>query len=236
MSAKILQNKPAWLAQPGFRLGALLATLLLVGLFTALGPAERTLGTNIRIVYLHGAWVWTGKLAFGLAALAGLAGLLRPVSRFHLPEWSLALGRTGLLFWLTYLPLSLLVMLVNWGGFFFDEPRWKVSLMFGVVGLLLQAALYLLNSPRLTMLANLLFGAALWLMIGETPTEMHPVSPIFGSDAFLIQVYFVGLLALVVLLAAQVAILFHKWHLPTISPPPQPAPSPLKGAPRRGRE
>ena len=210
MSAKTLRNKPAWLSLPALRLAALLATMLLIGLVTALGPPERTLGTNIRIVYLHGAWVWTGKLAFGLAALAGLAGLLKPDSRFHLPEWSLALGRTGLLFWLTYLPLSLLVMQVNWGGFFFDEPRWKVSLMFGIVGVLLQVALYLLNTPRLTMLTNLLFGAALWVMIGEAPTEMHPVSPIFGSDAFLIQVYFIGLLVLVVLLAAQAALLIRK--------------------------
>jgi hypothetical protein len=210
MSVKTLQNKTAWHSLPAVRLGAMGVTMLLIGLVTALGPPERTLGINIRVVYLHGAWVWTGKLAFGLAALAGLAGLLRPGSRWQLPQWSLALGRTGLLFWLTYLPLSLLVMQVNWGGFFLDEPRWKVSLMFGIVGALLQTALLLLNSPRLTLLTNLLFGVALWLMIAEAPTEMHPVSPIFGSDAFMIQLYFIGLLVLVLLLAAQAALLIRE--------------------------
>ena len=33
----------------------LLALLLVAGL-TAIGPEERTLGENVRVVYLHGAW------------------------------------------------------------------------------------------------------------------------------------------------------------------------------------
>ena len=46
-------------------------------LIAALAPAEKDLGTKVRVVYFHGAWVWAGKIAFGLAALAGLIGLLR---------------------------------------------------------------------------------------------------------------------------------------------------------------
>jgi len=206
MADKIIQNAKAGGFQSGLgRAGLLLLTLALIALATALGPPERTLGTNIRIVYLHGAWVWTGKIAFGLAALAGLAGLLLRRKRRLAQEASLALGRTGLLFWLTNLPLALLVMQVNWGGFFFDEPRWKVSLMFGIVASMMQAALYLLNSGWVACLANLFLGSTLWLLLGEATTEMHPVSPIFGSDATGIQVFFVALLGLVLLLCAQAA-------------------------------
>ena len=35
-----------------------LLTLLLIVFLTTLSPAEHSLGTHIRIVYLHGAWVW----------------------------------------------------------------------------------------------------------------------------------------------------------------------------------
>jgi hypothetical protein len=207
MSEKIVRNNLLSISLTGKRQAALfLLNILLVAILTALGPLERTLGANIRVVYLHGAWVWTAKLIFGLAAVAGLVSLVLPKVRQRWEEWSLALGRTGLIFWLIYLPLALVVMQVNWGGFFFDEPRWRVSLMFGIVGTLLQAALYLVNTPWITSMANLLFGGALWVMIDTAATEMHPVSPIFGSDALGIQVYFVALLVLVLLLGVQVAI------------------------------
>ena len=37
-------------------------TLLAILAMTALGPAERSLGTNVRAVYLHGAWVWAALI------------------------------------------------------------------------------------------------------------------------------------------------------------------------------
>ncbi len=183
----------------------LLLNLTLIAMALAFGPLENSLGTNIRLVYLHGAWVEFGKFAFGLAALAGLGGLVLP-TRLHPWRWqavSLALGRTGLFFWLTYLPMSLLVMQATWGGFFFDEPRWRVPLMFGVVGTLLQAGLYLLNSPRLACLANLVYGAALWLVLGGLTNVLHPDSPIFNSGSARIEFYFIVLLVLTLFLGAQ---------------------------------
>src|SRR3972149_11905508 len=86
---------------------ALVVTIILIAVITALGPTERPLGENLRLVVLHGAWVWTGKILFAAAALTGLAGLFLPRSFWS--NLSLALGRAGLLFWLTYLPMSLLL-------------------------------------------------------------------------------------------------------------------------------
>ncbi len=182
----------------------LLATLLVIGLVTAFGPTEKTLGENLRLVVLHGAWVWTGKIAFGLAALAGLLALV-----FRKPfwqRWTLSLGRTGLIFWLTYLPMSLIVQQLNWGGIFWDEPRWRVPFTFGVVGLLLQIGLLLLNQADLTALGNLAFGAALWWQLGDIENVLHPDSPIFGSNSLSIQVFFVSLLLLSLFAAAQIGL------------------------------
>src|SRR5512141_2760210 len=125
-----------------YRIPALLVTLALIALVASLAPLEKTLGAGIRLVYFHGAWVETGKIAFALASLAGLAGLLRLGRTKDLwPAWSLALGRTALVFWLTYLPLSLLLQQLEWGGIFWDEPRWKAPLAFGVAAVLVQVAL-----------------------------------------------------------------------------------------------
>src|SRR3972149_192659 len=98
-----------------------LLTLLLIALLTTFGPQEKSLGTNVRIVYLHGAWVLAAELAFLAAGLAELLGLLLRRESFH--HWSAALGRAGMLFWLTYLPLSLWALQANWNGLFLAGPR-----------------------------------------------------------------------------------------------------------------
>ena len=72
-------------------------TVILIALLALFGPEEESLGANVRIVYLHGAWVLTAELVLLLAGLAGLIGLVTPRKNFH--GWSAALGRTGIFFW-----------------------------------------------------------------------------------------------------------------------------------------
>lgn len=194
--------------QRGYSPVWLLVTILAIATVTAFGPTERTLGENLRLVMLHGAWVWTGKILFAAAAVSGLAGLLLPRSIWS--NLSLALGRAGLLFWLTYLPMSLVVQMQNWGGIFWDEPRWRVPFTFGVVGLLLQLGLWVINQPRVTNLANLIFGILLWWQLGGITNVLHPDSPIFGSNSTGIQVFFLVLLGLMVLAGAQITLLLFR--------------------------
>ena len=110
-----------------------LGIVCLIGILALFGPKDETLGANVRIVYLHGAWVLTAELAFAVAGLTGLIGLLTRRAIWH--DWSAALGRTGLFFWLTYLPLSLWAMEANWNGLFLAEPRFRSAVTFAIVGL-----------------------------------------------------------------------------------------------------
>ncbi len=181
-------------------------TLVLIAALTALAPAERTLGGNLRLVLLHGAWVWSGKVLFAAAGLCGLAALIRPAGW---ADWSRALAWSALLFWVTYLPMSLLVQLQNWGGIFWDEPRWRIPFTFGVAALLLQGGLAALNRPRLTGLANAAFGLALWLALGGAENILHPQSPVAQSGSPVIQLSFGLLLGLALLTGAQIALLFR---------------------------
>ena len=177
-------------------------TLLAIVLVSLLTPAEKSLGFKLRLVYLHGAWVWAGILAFGAAALAGLVGLFSP-QRYA--RWSLALGRTGLFFWLTYLPMSLLVMQLMWGGLFFDEPRWRIPFLIAIAEVILQVALAVLDTPRVTCAANLLFGIAIYALLLPAGSVLHPESPVFDSDSLIIKVIFIALLLLTSALGAQMS-------------------------------
>lgn len=195
----LTQTRALWIA--------LLIILALIALVTALSPIERTLGGNARLVYFHGAWVWAGKLAFGAAAIAGCVGLLW--RRQVWQRYALALGRAGLFFWITYLPLSLYVQQVNWGGIFWDEPRWRIPLMFGIVGVLLQVGLWLIGDLRLASAANLVFGVALWWSLGTIQNVLHPNSPITQSTAIDIQIFFAALLLLSLAFGAVLARLLY---------------------------
>ena len=184
----------------------MLAGFLLSAAFTRLGPEEATLGTNVRVVYLHGAWVWTSLAAFIAAALMGLAALILRHESLH--AWSRALGRTGLFFWITYLPISLWAMQANWNGLFLAEPRWRFAMIFAITGILLQLGLSFL--PVIwSSLGNIAYLVALFVALQSAENVMHPPGPMLESDFGRIQVFFIILTLLLLFTAWQ----FARWMM-----------------------
>lgn len=165
-------------------------TVLLLAVLSLFGPEEQSLGSNVKIVYLHGAWVMAAELAMAAAGLVGLLALV--LRRMQLHQWSAALGRTGIIFWITYLPLSLWAMNANWNRLFLAEPRFGLALTFAIVGTLMQIGLWLMSMDWVTSLANLVFFVALRVAFSSASNVMHPPpSPIFGSGLWNIIIFFV---------------------------------------------
>lgn len=187
-----------------------IATLIVIALLALFGPEERSLGANVRIVYLHGAWVLAAELAFAAAALAGLLALITKRDAFHL--WSAALGRTGIFFWVTYLPLSLWAMQTNWNGLFLSEPRFRLALIFAVTGVLLQVGLWIINTNWVTSLSNILFIVVLRVIFSTAENVMHPPpSPIFNSGNYVIIGFFLALVILTLLASYFLTRIFLKF-------------------------
>lgn len=193
-----------------------LGVIALVAIATLFGPEEKSLGANVRLVYLHGAWVIAAEMSLIAAAIAGALALLArfvPVlaaRQATLHHWSAALGRTGILFWVTYLPLSMLAMQTNWNGLFLSEPRFRLALTFAIVGALMQAGLWIISSPWLTSAANIVFIVVLRVVFSTATYIMHPPpSPIFNSGNMVIIGFFVGLN----LLAWLAAYFLTRWFL-----------------------
>ncbi len=163
-----------------------------IAILSLFGPADQTLGPNVRIVYLHGALVLTAEIAFAFAALTGLVGLIVRREAWH--DWSAALGRAGIVFWIIYIPLSLWAMETNWNGLFLAEPRFRLAVTFAVVGLLMQIGLWLISLSWLTSAANLVFFVVLRVVFAAAQYVMHPPpSPIFSSGDWRIIGFFVAL-------------------------------------------
>jgi hypothetical protein len=177
-----------------------IATVIVIALLALFGPEERSLGASVRIVYLHGAWVLAAELAFVAAGLAGLIALITRRAVLH--DWSAALGRTGIFFWVTYLPLSLWAMQSNWNGLFLAEPRFRLAAIFAVTGILLQVGLWLINTDWVTSTANILFIVVLRIIFSTAENIMHPPpSPIFNSGNYVIIGFFVALILLTLVAA-----------------------------------
>ena len=192
----------------------LLVTLVAIAGFTAIGPPEKTLGANARLVYLHGVWVWTALAAFMAAGMAGVWGLI--THREALQRWSRSLGRTGLIFWITYLPISLWAMETNWNGLFLAEPRWRLAVIFAIGGLLLQAGLSLVDRPAWASAANLVYLLVLLLALQTTENVMHPPGPILHSEAQRIQLHFAVLLGLTLAAGWQIARWWQHFESPGV--------------------
>jgi hypothetical protein len=173
-----------------------------------IGPAEAVLGEGLRAVYLHGAWVWTALLAIGASGLLGIAAWVG--SRPALHRWSTALGQAGLIFWWTYLPLSLWAMQLNWNGLFLQEPRWRVAVDFAIAGSFLQLAILLLRSPRVASALNAAYAASLGYALLRAGQVMHPPSPVLTSNSWRLIGYFMLLLTLCAAAALQLARWFRQ--------------------------
>jgi len=175
-------------------------TVIVIALLALFGPEEQSLGSSVRIVYLHGAWVLAAELAFLAAGIAGLIGLIAKRGTFH--NWSAALGRTGIVFWVTYLPMSLWAMQANWNGLFLVEPRFRLALIFAVTGVILQVGLWLVNMNWITSLANVIYIIVLRVIFSTADNVMHPPpSPIFNSGNYAIIGFFMTLILLSTLAA-----------------------------------
>jgi hypothetical protein len=184
-------------------------TVIVIALLALFGPEEQSLGSNVRIVYLHGAWVLAAELAFLAAGLAGLIALASKKDLFH--NWSAALGRTGIVFWVTYLPLSLWAMQANWNGLFLVEPRFRLALIFAVTGVLLQVGLWVIDISWVTSLANVIYIAVLRAIFATADNVMHPPpSPIFNSGNYAIIGFFVAMILLSLLAAYFMTLVFLK--------------------------
>lgn len=194
----------------------LLGNVALIILLSLFGPEEKNLGKNVKLVYLHGAWVLAAEIAFVLAGIVGGLGLLLwAIKKFDGGKaafgWSRALGITGIIYWVTYLPLSMLAMQSNWNGLFLAEPRFRLAMTFAIVGILLQVGLWMMNQDKLTAVANIAYIIFLRIVFANAANIMHPPpSPIFNSGNYVIISFFVAMIALTFSSALLVAILCHK--------------------------
>ena len=211
-------------------LAVVLFALLLV--WVVLAPSESRLGNLVKLVFVHGALVWSGLLAFTLAGALGLVSLvvrhivgsIVPAARKHAPilyRGTESAGLAALIVWIAYVISSMAVTGLTWGQVIaWNEPRVQAT------GLILLAALVLFIVARLvangdfTAIVSVLMGIVPWVVVKQAGVIRHPVDPIGGSESAAMQQYYgLILLTTVGLTLTLIAWLWAGAELKATSPP-----------------
>ena len=178
-----------------------LALVALLAIWVLLSPAESRLGNVVKLVYVHGALVWTGLLAFTVAGLLGLVALVA-----RRPAWyrsTQAAGLAALLVWGVYAVSAMAVTALTWGQLVaWNEPRVRATGFILLAAIVLFLVARLVDQADFTAAVNLLMGVVPWVLVRQADAIRHPVNPIGGSGSTTIQGFYLLIVVTVALLVA----------------------------------
>jgi FtsH-binding integral membrane protein len=179
--------------------------LAVLVILLVLSPSEQTLGQVVKLVYLHGALVRTGLLAFTAAGILGLIALV--TRRDWAIHWGRATGHAALLVWIVYVLSSMVVTYLAWGvAIAWGEPRVRVSAQILIAALAFWVVSLFLRDWRADAALDAVLGALAWILIRGAGVVIHPVDPIGGSSSAAIKAFYAGIVACVILLAGDLTV------------------------------
>ena len=169
-------------------------------------PAERTLGTGIRSVYLHVAVTWAGLTGLWAAGCVGAILLFHRQPR--LERALFPIGFAGLTLYTLGFAFSLLAATVNWGGVLWGEPRVALAIRIITAGVLVLSLNLFPLGRRFKGFAWTVFAAYVAWSLQITPLYFHPTNPIGTSTSLGIRMTFYALFVLALAACAILALRF----------------------------
>jgi hypothetical protein len=173
-----------------------------------IAPEEKTLGSGIKVIYIHVASIWTGMVGLLFAGVLGIPVLFS--ANKNLQAWAHTVSWVAVGSFAVGVILSQIAAKINWGAVFWNEPRMIASLLFLTVALLVQIVNSWIPWYRLRgLLSTFLATFLMWSILGP-PLVLHPKSPIRESPSLGIQLTFLGMFILFCLALAWVVLYIRK--------------------------
>jgi len=185
-----------------FRLWIYGVSLLALVALLALSPSEATLGSVVKIVYLHAALERVSAWAFATGAVAGAAQLI--LRRHTLAPWTQALFETAMIFWVAHFLVSIPAQVMAWGGINWREPRVIDAIWISAIGGLIYVVALWMAKPAWWALSGIAGGATLMIVLNGAVNVLHPLSPIATSDSMAIKLFYGGIVAATLLLSLAI--------------------------------
>lgn len=182
------------------------ALFVLLIAWIVLAPAEARLGNLVKLIYVHGALVWTGLFIFSLAGGLGLVALVVRRSVWYRGTW--AAGVAAVVVWVVYVVSSMASTRLTWGLWIaWNEPRVQATALILAAALVLNIVTRLVEHPDFTAVVNLVMGIVPWVVVRRAGAIRHPIDPIGGSNSAAIQAFYL----LIVLTVAGLAVTLVAW-------------------------
>ncbi|MCX9012760.1 MAG: hypothetical protein OIN66_16785 [Candidatus Methanoperedens sp.] len=172
-------------------------SLLLGILLLWLSPDDRSLGSLLKLVYLHGALINTGLILFTAAGIVSLLSLFRNNAGFFL---LFAIEKTAISFWIAATIIGDVTSQLAWGGLFWGEPRFSATIIISLMAVSIYFISTATGNPKVISLLGTGLAVAVWVLMISARKVMHPDNP-FGVSEPSIKFFF-GAITIVFLIAA----------------------------------
>jgi hypothetical protein len=184
--------------------GAVAVGLFVAALWALLAPEERSMGSGIRMVYLHVSATRAGlTFLYAGGILGGLSPLLP--SRDGFLAWLRSAWTAGLVAFAAGFLLSLVAAHGSWGGIFWAEPRMRASLGVVAVSLLALAVEAGVRGSRWRGMTWAVAAMACFVVLRSAGLFVHPDRPIRPTTPWAIRGTFLGMYALFMVTSAALA-------------------------------
>ncbi len=142
-------------------------------------PLDSQLGPVLKLVYLHGALIFTGLFLFAAVGFVGIASLLRN----SLKDLLLDIERTAIVFWLSAAIVGNIASELAWGGIYWNEPRLKVIIIISLISLSVYFLSTASGNDKIKSILGIALSSIVFLLILSAGKIMHPVNPFGASDS-----------------------------------------------------
>ncbi|MEW5707208.1 MAG: cytochrome c biogenesis protein CcsA [Actinomycetota bacterium] len=203
------------------RIKVLLVTfglVLLAVILAFIAPEEKTLGSYIRLIYIHAAVTWVGLALFAASGLLGvlyfIVFLVQSKSKAEqardvLIRWSSASQSTAIIFWTASVVLGSFAASLTWGGNWWIEPRLRIAAFILVLALVFYQLRLTIADKRIWAGLNFSLPAVALILLKTTGKLVHPNNAFAKSDSIEIKVF----AALITLVFIAVAFNIMRWSV-----------------------
>lgn len=168
-----------------------------------LAPSEQTLGSALKLVFMHAALMWVSFFMFSLGAILSLIYLIG--GRKYIFFWGQAsLGTAMILLFATGV-LGTITAKITWGGIFWQEPRMAMLGKMLLVSVFVLILSRLISSTKILAVVQIVLVGAVWWLLLSTQKIIHPNSPIFSSRDISIKIFPLAITVVLGIMALQIA-------------------------------
>ncbi len=183
----------------------IISSLFIGLLLILLAPEDKSLGPMLKLVYLHGALIYTGLLLFLAAGLVSLMSLLRKRQGFSL---LFSIERTAIIFWVAATIIGDLTSVLAWGGLNFSEPRFSATIIISLLSISVYFISTAMDNYKIVSFLGIGLAASVWVLMSNSGKILHPDNP-FGVSEPSIKLFFI-MISLVFFIAS---ILTVRWMI-----------------------